>query len=202
MNPIPTPRSASFRSSSLLHSLQVRALVQLRGLAMAGPLAVISVILLLASPGDSEPIRIEPLRVATLLPFVEDALRLAPERAHVVASVRRELHQSPGKDVIDLGNPHSPSFEALAQARAELVVGDRAIHGVLASRLEAIGAKLILIDTASVSSTLDALTGISTSIGGADALDAAIEKARRELEGLALDAPVSLLPLFGAPGSF
>ncbi len=143
-----------------------------------------------------------PVRVATLLPFVEEALALAPEQARVVASVRRELHRAPAEGVIDLGNPHSPSFEALARARAGLVVGDRAIHAPLESRLEPLGAELILIDTSSVTSTLDALARISRSLGGMEALDSRIEQTRLELEGLALEEPVSLLPLFGAPGSF
>lgn len=156
----------------------------------------------LADPTHADPSRDAPLRVATLLPFVEDALQLAPERARVVASVRRDLHSAPAEDVIDLGNPHSPSFEALAQARPELIVGDRSIHGVLESKLEPLGARLLLIDTSSVTSTLEALAGISRSIGGAAALDAEIEKARREIDGLALADSVSLLPLFGAPGSF
>lgn len=143
-----------------------------------------------------------PRRVATLLPFVEDALRLAPDEARIVASVRRELHRAPAEGVIDLGNPHSPSFEALAQASADLVVGDRMIHAALESKLETLGAELLLIDTSGVESILDALDRISKSIGGAEALEAAIEKTRREIEGMALSEPVSLLPLFGAPGSF
>ena len=149
-----------------------------------------------------DPAEVTPVRVATLLPFVEDALRLAPEAARIVASVRRELHRAPAEGVIDLGNPHSPSFEALAQARAELVVGDRMIHSALESKLEMLGAELLLIDTSSVASTLEALARISESIGGAAALEAEIEKTRNEIEGLALTKPVSLLPLFGAPGSF
>jgi len=167
-------------------------------------LLAVAPILLLASPraGAAEPAATAPLRVATLLPFVEDALRLAPERARIVASVRRELHRPPAEGVIDLGNPHSPSFEALAQARPELVVGDRMIHAALESKLGTLGAELLLIDTSSVPSTLEALAGISRTIGGAEALDAEIEQARREIETLALAEPVSLLPLFGAPGSF
>jgi len=183
-------------------SLVARLTLCLLTVAVGLLLQVLPVSTTSASAQASEPTGNTPRRVATLLPFVEDALRLAPDEARIVASVRRELHRPPAEGVIDLGNPHSPSFEALAQARADLVVGDRMIHAALESKLETLGAELLLIDTASVASTLDALDRISKAIGGAEAIDAAIARTRREIEGLELAEPVSLLPLFGAPGSF
>ena len=69
--------------------------------------------LFFAMPSGAE----EPTRVATLLPFVEEALVLDPEHVEVVATVRSDLHVPVTGGVIDLGSPHSPSFERLAEAR-------------------------------------------------------------------------------------
>jgi iron complex transport system substrate-binding protein len=144
----------------------------------------------------------EPVRVATLLPFVEDALRLDPERFAVVASVRRSLHVPVADGTIDLGNPHSPSFETLVQADPDLVVGDRMLHAALAPRLAGLGAELVLVDTTSVAATLDALDALGQRAGGAPALADAVADTRADLASLALPRAVPVLLLFGTPGSF
>jgi iron complex transport system substrate-binding protein len=160
-------------------------------------LSVLFVLLLAARASTAEP-----LRVATLLPFAEEALSLAPERAVVVASVRRELHRPLDQEMIDLGNPHAPSFERLAEARPDLVVGDASVHAALAPRLRALGAELRLVDTSGVEETLGALDGLVREIGGSEKLEARLARLRRELDGLAIAEPVRILALFGAPGSF
>lgn len=156
----------------------------------------------LSAPAWSSPAQAAPVRVATLLPFVEDALALAPERAVVVASVRRSLHAPLAEHVIDLGNPHSPSFERLAEARAELVIADRAIHGRHEAALSAGDARVLLLETSGIESTLLALGHVSEAIGGSDALDGRIAALRQEIADLAIHEATSVLALFGSPGSF
>lgn len=143
-----------------------------------------------------------PIRVATLLPFVEDALRLADERAEVVASVRRSLHAPLAAGVIDLGNPHSPNNERMAEARPQLVIGDRSIHGRFAQSWRSLGARVLMLDASNVDGTLAALEEVSRAVGGSPALEARIASLRREIETLAIDGEAKVLALFGAPGSF
>lgn len=164
--------------------------------------------LLLLSALASEAEERRPVRVATLLPFVADALRLAPEQARVVANVRRSLHAPLSDDVIDLGNPHAPDFERLAEARAELIVGDRRVHAAIAPRLAALGAEVELIDTTGVDDTLDALAALGERIGGSEALGRRIASVRARIAGVGhsidadVEADVGVLALFGAPGTF
>jgi len=143
-----------------------------------------------------------PVRVATLLPWAGDAIALAGPQATLVAGVRRELHVALPAGQIDLGNPHSPSTERLAEARPDLVVADAAIHARLAAPIEKLGARLLLVDTATVAGTLDALAKLSAAIGGSPSLDQRIAEARAALAGLEGKADASLVALFGAPGSF
>jgi iron complex transport system substrate-binding protein len=158
--------------------------------------------LLVLSAATADATESRPVRVATLLPFVADALRLAPEKATVVASVRRSLHRPLEAGVLDLGNPHSPNFERLAEAGPDLIVADRQVHAAIASRLEALGAELRLIDTAGIDATLDSLRALSERIGGSEALESRITAVRQSISAAPLDAEVKVLPLFGAPGSF
>ena len=102
-----------------------------------------------------------PVRVATLLPCANEALALIPEQATVIATVRSDMHTSPPGSMADLGSPHSPSFEALAGANPQLVVGDRSLHAALASELSGLGAELFLLDTSSVESTLDSIAAVA-----------------------------------------
>lgn len=146
--------------------------------------------------------RSAPARVATLLPFVADALALAPEHATVVASVRRSMRSPLPEGLIDLGNPHSPSFERLAEARPDLIVGDRQIHAALRGALSDLGAELVLIDTTGADSTLDGLLELSRTIGGSPSLTARVARVRAEVRELAISEPIRVLVLFGAPGSF
>jgi len=142
------------------------------------------------------------VRVATLLPFVEDALRLAPERVAVVATVRRSLHEPVAPGIADLGNPHSPSFEALAQARPDVVVGDAAIHATLVPRIERLGMEVLLLETPSVEATFDELERVAARVGAEAEMARAVAEARVGLDARALETPRETLALFGTPGSF
>ena len=144
----------------------------------------------------------EPIRVATLLPFVEDALALDPDRAIVVASVRRSLHSPLAEGVVDLGNPHSPNFEQLAAARPALVIGDLGIHGRFRAPLSEGGARVLMLETSGVDSTLAALEEVSRAVGGSAVLDDRIAALRTQLAGLVLHDETTVLALFGSPGSF
>ena len=142
-----------------------------------------------------------PVRVATLLPFVEDALRQQDAaRVVVVAAVRRQMTQPPADDVADLGSPHDPSMERLAAAKPGLIVGDRALHGRFAARLEATGATVLLIDSMSVDGTLAGLVEVGAMAGVADAMERRVAVARAALGGSG-PARRTLL-VFGTPESF
>lgn len=152
--------------------------------------------------GFATPAAAEPTRVATLLPFVDQALKLDPENVVVVATVRSDLHIPVAEGTIDLGSPHSPNFERLAQARPQFVVGDRMIHAMLAARLEASGAEVILLDTTSVDATLDGILEVGQKVGASDVLDKAVDSVQNKLSQMKIERPVRVLVLFGAPGTF
>ena len=144
----------------------------------------------------------EPVRVATLLPFVEDAVKLAGDDALIVASVRRSMHVSLAAGVIDLGNPHSPNMEKLAEARPDLVVGATGVHGRFRGALSSTGAKVLMLETSGVESTFEALAQVSKAIGGSDALDARISATRERISELSVEGAPQVLTLFGSPGTF
>jgi iron complex transport system substrate-binding protein len=141
-----------------------------------------------------------PVRVATLLPYVARALD-GIGSARVVAAVARPGERLPD-GVLDLGNPHSPSFERLAEARPDLVVGDRRIHGPLADKLGRGGAEVLMVDAESVAATFDGLLRVGERVGADDEMRRRVAAARAEIASLRRAEPVSALPLFGAPGSF
>ena len=96
------------------------------------------------------------VRVATLLPCVEDALRGVPG-VKVVASIRASMRAPERTDVVDLGSPHAPNLERLASANANLVVADAVINAPLKDDLARSGAEVMLLDTSSVESTFAGL---------------------------------------------
>ncbi len=142
-----------------------------------------------------------PVKVATLLPFVEDALRAQDQtRVRVVATVRRQMTLAPADDVADLGSPHDPSFERLAAAQPTLVVGDRALHGRFAPRFEESGLDVLLIDSMSVDGTLAGLLEVAKRVGVDAGMSRDVDAARQALTGTA-PARRTLL-VFGTPESF
>jgi iron complex transport system substrate-binding protein len=142
-----------------------------------------------------------PQRVATLLPFVADALVRIEGPFTVVASVRREFHV-PVTGAADLGNAHSPSLEQLAEARPTLIIADAGLHAAQAERLAVGGAEVLLLDTRSVAATLDGLDDIGTRLGAGDGMGRETDAVRSRIAALASPEPVSTLALFGAPGTF
>jgi iron complex transport system substrate-binding protein len=140
----------------------------------------------------------EPVRVATLLPYVDDALaRMPASRVHVVATVRRSMHEAPRAGVVDLGTPHAPSLESLAVARPNVVVGDVSMHARLAENVAPLGAELLLLDSSSVATTFEGLQKLAAQAGVAAEMQREIDASRAALAQLALDAPVPTLALFG-----
>lgn len=144
----------------------------------------------------------QPMRVAVLLPWAGDAVALAGPGVTVVANVRRALHQPVAEGQIDLGNPHSPSLERLSEARPALVVGDASIHGRFAEPIARLGARLLLLDTATVDATFASLSKLAEAIGDAPALTARIAETRDRLTALTGRSAGSVVALFGAPGTF
>ncbi len=141
-------------------------------------------------------------RVAVLMPSVEAALLTTPGDFEVVAGVRRSLHEPARAGLVDLGNPHSPSFERLAEARPTLIVGDAAVHAAQAERLKVAGAEVLLLDTRSIDSTLASLEEVGKRVGVGDAMAKQTQRVRTRLAALTLTAPLPTLAIFGAPGSF
>jgi iron complex transport system substrate-binding protein len=141
-------------------------------------------------------------RVATLVPFVADALGRVPGRAVVVASVRPSSVAPPPAGALDLGSPHAPNLEILASSAPDLVVGDAAMHATMTDALSRSGARVVLIDTGSVDGTFAGLIEVGRRVGAADEMARAVDEARASLTAARLPSPVVTLPLFGAPGSF
>jgi iron complex transport system substrate-binding protein len=144
----------------------------------------------------------KPVRVATLVPFVADALATVPDHAIVVARVRRSMHETPPEGVVDLGSPHAPSLEQLAAARPDLVVADKAMHSARTDELGRFGATVFLVDASSVDSTFGSLRELGVRVGARDPLDERVEAAESAIAGLAVPTPVDTLALFGTPASF
>lgn len=143
-----------------------------------------------------------PVRVATLLPYVEDALDRCGDSVEVVASVRRRMDQPPPPPIVDLGSPHAPNFEQLAAARPTVIVGDRALHGPQRERLARTGAEVVLVGSESVRATFDGLDDVGRRCGVAHPMAAQVATARAALESLSLAQRTRVLLLFGTPGSF
>jgi iron complex transport system substrate-binding protein len=146
-----------------------------------------------------------PTRVATLLPYVADALdRVASNggAVEVVAAVPAELGATLPEGRIDLGSPHSPSFESLAAARPDVVVGDGRTHAALEEKLRRVTDRLVMVEGVSVDGTFDGLIEVATAAGVEPAMRRLVERSREDLAALRVDRPVTVLPLFGAPGSY
>jgi iron complex transport system substrate-binding protein len=141
------------------------------------------------------------VRVATLLPCVEDALRGVPG-VKVVASIRASMRAPERTDVVDLGSPHAPNLERLASTNANLVVADAVINAPLKDELARSGAEVMLLDTSSVDATFAGLEALGKKVGARDVLAARVAESRAKLAGEALAQPVKVLALFGTPGSF
>lgn len=155
-----------------------------------------------AQSADGAATAAKPIRVAALLPWVGDAVALAGPGVIGVAGVRRELHKPLPSGLIDLGNPHSPSMERLAESHPDLIVGDRAIHARLKPQLEGLGARVLLLGTDSVAETLASLSTLSEAFGRPKALEAQIATVAGQLAQLKGKTNASVVALFGAPGSF
>lgn len=144
----------------------------------------------------------EPVRWASLLPFVATAMRSAGPEYAPVAEVRASMHAAPPAGAADLGSAHQPNFEVLFGARPELVVGDRVLHAALASRLEASGAEILLLDTSSVEGTLDGLADVAGRLGAGEVVAGDLARVRAALAEIRFDGSPEVLPLYGVPGRY
>ncbi len=142
------------------------------------------------------------VRVATLLPYVGDAVSRADTRLVVVASVAPRSGAPLPEGVLDLGSPHAPNLEQLALSRPEIVVADARFHRSLTEPLSGSGARVVLVDGSSIESTLAGLREVGAAAGGSQSLDQLVETCRQQIEALRLADSPALLPLFGAPGSY
>jgi iron complex transport system substrate-binding protein len=161
----------------------------------------VNVALLLVSLLTASASAAEPVRVATLLPYVEDALGRSGG-VEIVATARRDLDMVPKPPILDLGSPHSPSFEKLAEARPQVIVGDRQLHGALRDKLARSGAEVVLVGSDTVDATFDGLLEVGRRCGVEAPMAAQVDAARRALGGLALAQRTPALVVFGTPGSF
>jgi iron complex transport system substrate-binding protein len=119
-----------------------------------------------------------------------------------VATVRRDLHTPVEGGIADLGNPHSPSLERLAEARPTLVIADKNLHAPQAAQLAVGGAEVLLLDTRSIDATLAGLDEVGRRVGAPEAMQRETAAVRARLAALALAKPMPTLAVFGTPGSF
>lgn len=143
-----------------------------------------------------------PVRVASLLPYVADAVTQAGGDAVVVATVRRQLTVAPLAPLVDLGNPHAPSLERLAEAAPDVIVADQDLHGMLADRLRSLAKDVVLVRSGSVTQTFDGLLEVGRHAGIAPRMAKLVEETRTRLQELSAGPRVPVLVLFGVPGSF
>jgi iron complex transport system substrate-binding protein len=164
---------------------------------MRGRLLALAALVVVAMPAHATPVR-----VATLLPYVEDALVRVGDAVEVVATVRRRPTDPPPAPRLDLGSPHGPSFERLAEARPDVVVGDAVIHGPLADRLASVAKDVVLVRGDSIEATLDGLVEVGRRVGAAERMTALVQATRRALDDLGGASATPTLVVFGVPGSF
>ncbi len=166
-----------------------------------GGVPVMALLLLVVPLVAGTGLAAEPVRVATLLPYVEDAL-VQTGGVEIVATVRRDLATAPAPPIVDLGSPHAPSFEKLAEARPQVIVGDRQLHGALRDKLARSGAEVVLVGSDTVDATFDGLVEVGRRCGIEAPMAAQVDRARRALAGLTLPQRTPALVIFGTPGSF
>ncbi|MCW5890047.1 MAG: ABC transporter substrate-binding protein [bacterium] len=143
-----------------------------------------------------------PMRVATLVPYVADALVEIGGNVDVVASVRRSMHETPDPKRLDLGNPHNPNIEKLVEARPTLVVADAQMHGARRDDLARGGAEVLLVESDTLDHTFEGLLLVGRKVGAEPRMAALVETAKRGVTDAALPKRTPALVLFGAPGSF
>jgi len=141
-------------------------------------------------------------RVATLVPYAGAALAAHADKVRVVATVRSDPRTPVPDGVIDLGSPHSPNLEKLAEARPEFVVTDAQLHGNLAEALGRTGARVVPLDSTSIDATFAGLESLGTEVGVGPEIAADVARTRAQLAELRIGEPMPTLVLFGAPGSF
>lgn len=168
--------------------------------------SILLALAVLALPGGAQPQapkqpKKEAVRVAVLLPYIEEALRGIPG-VQVVAGVRRAVDTSPRAGLVDLGSSHAPNLESLAAARADIVVADRRLHQPLVPKMKTVAGEVLLVDGGSVGSTLAGIESVGRQSGAAAAVAQRVAETRGELSHRKLARPVPTLVLFGAPGSF
>lgn len=143
-----------------------------------------------------------PVRVATLVPYVADALVEVGGNVEVVASVRRSMHEQPDPKRVDLGNPHNPNIEKLVEARPTLVVADAQMHGMKRDDLARGGAEVLLVESDTLDHTFEGLLLVGKKVGAEEKMAALVGKAKQGVTASALPKRTPALLLFGAPGSF
>ncbi len=141
-------------------------------------------------------------RVATLVPYAGAALAKYPDEVLVVATVRSDPRTPVPPGVIDLGSPHSPNLEQLAEARPGIVVTDAQMHGNLAEALGRTGARVVALDSTSLESTFAGLESLGADVGVGAEMKSDVAAVRAQLAELRIGEPLPTLVLFGAPGSF
>jgi iron complex transport system substrate-binding protein len=141
-------------------------------------------------------------RVATLLPYVGEAILRADPSVQLVASVANQSGDPLPEGVIDLGSPHSPNLEQLALSRPDVVVADARFHRSLTEPLSQSGTELVLVNGSSINATFDGLLEVARVVGDSQGMVTTINASRAELVRLHLTDSPNVLPLFGSPGSY
>lgn len=149
------------------------------------------------------PPRLAPPRVASLVPFVSQALaEVAAPKIQLVASTRSQSGWSLPAGVADLGNGHTPDLERLVASGATVLVADRRWHARFAERAQGLGLEILWIEAESVEATLEEIERLGESLGAKSELALATAAVRSRLATLHLAQGPKILVVFGAPGSF
>lgn len=162
----------------------------------------VSVMVALLTLGHATAGKAERVRVATLVPFVADAIGMLHDEAVLVASTRG-TGSDPRSDpaLFDLGSPHAPNLEVLVSAQADLLVVDAAMHAVFGERAEHLRMRVLAIDTSSVASTFTGLRELASLVGDDGRVQEWIAQQEAQLSTGSSDLSARVLALYATPGA-
>ena len=165
---------------------------------MTRMLRAFSALILLLAPLAAEG---GPLRVATLLPFIEDVVELIPANAQLVATVPRSVLGGVPEGALDLGSSHNPNLEILHASAPDIVVLDPVSHAGWNEKLSRGPWRILPIQTRSVDETLEGIVEVGRKAGAEEAVNQQVDSVRESLLAQRLFHPVRALVVFVAPGS-
>lgn len=108
------------------------------------------------------------------------------------------------KDIQEIGNPHQPNFEKIAEVHPEVLIASPSFKQH-AANLEAQGTKVVYTQANSVEDILQTIEMFGTMLGKSDESQKVIAGLNEQLDALAGaegESGVKTLLVYGAPGSY